>query len=276
LFRYYAKSHYYKFDVLEFLIKKCQDLVQGFSIRSLILIIRGLADLNIQNKRLLAKIRVRLQEFIDETNRNKVVESDIEEINADTLAQLINYFNKLEFLELEDYNYLETQFFIYAEKHGLKYKESVFNIIAAHCRIMRRHLVTHRESSKDGNIPIKIVKSFRNLNEDFFEKIMDYVEQYKDEFQFKSAFNTLILIRNSRIAFRSCIRRLHPIYLGFIDKFLNEMDIEKYEHEKVKEFIVIGAKLFQQTKLLEEVKERLDQNKVNLDKYNVAWGSLSK
>jgi hypothetical protein len=167
------------------LIKKCQDLTNGFSIRSLVMITRGLADLNIQNKKLLAKLRIRLQEIIDETNRNKIAESTVESIDADTLAQIINYFNKLEFLELEDYLFLESQFFNYAEKTGLKYKDTVFNMIAAHCRIMRRHLISHREEAKDGIIPLKIVKSFRNLNEDFFVKIIPYLEQYKDEFTFK-------------------------------------------------------------------------------------------
>jgi hypothetical protein len=81
-----------------------------------------------------------------------------------------------------------------------------------------------------------------------------------------------MLIRNARVSFKSCLRQLHPIYLGFIDKYLNEMDIDTHDQEKVKDFIVLGGKLFPTTMLLDAVKEKLKENKVDLEKYNISLG----
>jgi hypothetical protein len=125
------------------------------------MITKGLADLSIQNQKLLAKIRVRLQAIIDETNRNRVDEPTEELINADTLAQIINYLIKLEFIQMEDFLHLETQFFVYADKDGLKHKDTVFNMIAAHCRIMRRYIYEVREDKANSKVPMKIFKSYK-------------------------------------------------------------------------------------------------------------------
>jgi hypothetical protein len=125
------------------------------------LIVRGLADLNIKNVKLLTKIRYRLEELIEETNKNRVEEPTDELINPDTLVQILSYFIKLEFLQLTDYLQLQNLFFVYAQKYGIKNKETIFTMIAAHSKIMQQMIVETRQNNPKGDIAFKDLKTFK-------------------------------------------------------------------------------------------------------------------
>jgi hypothetical protein len=76
------------------------------------------------------------------------------------------------------------------------------------------------------------------------------------------------------VSYRKVLRKLHPIYLSFIDRFLNESDIKKHDQIKIKEFIIMGSQLFSTQMLLQGIKAKLEENKVNLGDYNISMEKI--
>jgi hypothetical protein len=70
-------------------------------------------------------------------------------VTCDDLAQILNSFVKLDFIDFKNYLTLENLFFEKLDNGGLKNKESIFSILNAHMIYFRKMYNTVNEKSKD-------------------------------------------------------------------------------------------------------------------------------
>jgi hypothetical protein len=159
LFRYNCLFQNPNYDVLDYLVKRSLELVDKFSIKTIILISKNLSELNFKNLVLFVQLRIRLNTLLDINNQNRIEELNENVISPNELCQVLNYFVRLNFLEPADYINLENTFFIYAAKYGIN-KDTTSTIIATHCRFMRKMIVEEREEN-GGKILMKTLRRYK-------------------------------------------------------------------------------------------------------------------
>ena len=115
---------------MEKLIIKCLSFCENMSLRYLIIITKCLAELSIKNMNLLSGIQERLLYFL---NNEKAKNFDKENtLDCDNLAQIMNNFVKLDFIDYKNYLTFENLFMEKLAKEGIRNKESIFSILNAH------------------------------------------------------------------------------------------------------------------------------------------------
>lgn len=101
------------------------------SARYIVIISKCLAELSIKNMNLLTGLQERLLYFLQKDNEAKPLDED-EKITCDELAQVINNFVKLKFIDNKNYLTLERLFFQKMSREQLNNKHSLFTILSAH------------------------------------------------------------------------------------------------------------------------------------------------
>jgi hypothetical protein len=117
------------------------------SLRYIIIVTKCLAELSIKNLNLLSGINDRLMHFLE--HENDVNFDKENNVTCDDLAQILNSFVKLDFIDFKNYQTLENLFFEKLDNGGLKNKESIFSILNAHMIYYRKMYNTVNEKSKD-------------------------------------------------------------------------------------------------------------------------------
>jgi hypothetical protein len=282
IFRFYSKIFYLNYEVLGLILQKCLKYCPNLSLRYILIITKCLAEMNIRNLNLLTGIQERMKEIIKMNSEDQYNTQPISEFNKltpDAITQLLSNLVKLEFLEYEEFYAYETLFFNLAEKNGLKNKESVFSILSTHCKFINR-LFKDLESKKkesttnDSDVEnykqlkhsqnrmkkssIKLRKEYKLVNETFMEKIMPYLDQFKDQMNFSTALNLIVIIKNMKIYKRKNLRSLLQFYLSIMDKFMNreqEKGVKNQGQERINfnYFLSTGFKIFDYAGQREEI-----------------------
>jgi hypothetical protein len=295
IFRFYSKIFYLNYEVLGLILQKCLKYCPNLSLRYILIITKCLAEMNIRNLNLLTGIQERMKEIIKMNSEDQYNTEPISEFNRltpDAITQLLSNLVKLEFLEYEEFYAYETLFFNLAEKNGLKNKESVFSILSTHCKFINR-LFKDLESKKkesttnDSDVEnykqlkhsqnrmkkssIKLRKEYKLVNETFMEKIMPYLDQYKDQMNFSTALNLIVIIKNMKIYKRKNLRSLLQFYLSIMDKFMNreqEKGVKNQGQERINfnYFLSTGFKIFDYAGQREEIITRCEKYGVNYEK----------
>jgi hypothetical protein len=141
------------------------------SLRYIIIVTKCLAELSIKNLNLLSGINDRLIHFLEHENDKNFDKEN--KVTCDDLAQILNSFVKLDFIDFKNYQTLENLFFEKLANGGLKNKESIFSILNAHMVYFRRMYNTVNEKSKDNEKNEKNKKtSFLKQRREILYKIL--------------------------------------------------------------------------------------------------------
>jgi hypothetical protein len=295
IFRFYSKIFYLNYEVLGLILQKCLKYCPNLSLRYILIITKCLAEMNIRNLNLLTGIQERMKEIIklnSEDQYNTQPLSEFNRLTPDAVTQLLSNLVKLEFLEYEEFYAYETLFFNLAEKNGLKNKESVFSIISTHCKFINRLFKNLESKKKDistnetdvENIKqlkhsqdrtkksfIKLKKEYKLVNETFIEKIMPYLDIYKDQMNFSTCLNLILIIKNMKIYKRKNLRSLLQFYLYIMDKFMSKeqnKEVKSQGNEKINfnYFLSTGFKIFDYAGQREEIITRCEKYGVLYEK----------
>ena len=103
---------------------------ETMSLRYIVIISKCLAELSIKNINLLAGIQERLLYFLEKENDKNFDKEN--KISTDELAQILNNFVKLEFVDYKNSMTMERLFFEKLKKEGLNNKKCVLSNLNAH------------------------------------------------------------------------------------------------------------------------------------------------
>jgi hypothetical protein len=156
IFKFYSQIHRYKYDTLELLLDRTLELINSFSSRSIILLTKSLADLNLKNMHILTRIKNRLIDFI----KHKKKDLKNEEFTCENLASLLNNLVKLRYFEedIKEFCKFEEDFFEILEDHN---NEAILMMFITHCNFfigLKRNAIIDNRSDK---LPFKIEKQFK-------------------------------------------------------------------------------------------------------------------
>jgi hypothetical protein len=290
IFRFYSKLFYFNYSVLELLLKKCIEFCPNMTLRYILIVTKCLAEMKIRNLNLLTGIQDRLEAILKLNNSYTTKQDDSNNLSPDSICQILSNFVKLEFIEFEDFLKYENLFFELCEKNGIKNKESIYSIMSTHCIFINKLFVEMSQNKKqkqfedesnDAEIQnfkkyensqninkkssIKVKKEYKQTNENFIEKITPYLESYKDDMNFQTALNIIVIFKRLNISKRKNLRNLLQLYSHYIDKFLCKK--EEIDNQKLNLFISCGYKIFDYQGMRKEISEKLE-------KYNIAYRSI--
>ena len=247
MFRAYSKLFYYKLDVLEKLISRCLAFCENMSLRYIIIISKCLSELSIKNLNLLSGIQERLLYFLKNEKEKDFDQENI--INCDHLAQILNNFVKLDFIDYKNYLTLENLFFEKLSRGELKNKESIFSILNAHFIYFKKMYYGVADQIKGNDKKkstfLKIRREVLNENEEFFHKFFPYLMNNIDTMNFRTSMNVIILTKNTFIYKRKNLRNLNEFYIHTVKNLLNPDKIHECDILEVDKFISDGFMLFQ-------------------------------
>lgn len=258
--------------MLEIVLKRCLLLSSHFSLRYLLIISKCLAEMKIKNLNLLTGLQGRLYQIIQMNAENP---EDENYLTADYLSQILSNFVKIEFVDFENFNQLENLFFVLADKQGINNKETIYSILSSHCVFIRKiyqEMNNKKEKSeneaKPKNTPIKMRKEYKQINEQFYERFLPHLIKFYHEMNFQTVSNIVVLIKNSHVTKRRCLRLVEEFYLNCIDKFLNPVSIKEIENPKrIDEFIKMGLKMCEMESIKKNALARLEENGIDTKKY---------
>lgn len=287
IFRFYSKLFYYNYSVLEILLKKCLEFCPNMTLRYILIVTKCLAEMKIRNLNLLTGIQERLNAILKLNESYSTKVDDSNSLSPDSLCQVLSNLVKLEFIEFEDFLKYENLFFELADRNGIKNKESIYSILSTHCIFINKLFgelsqnkkeTQMEEESNDAEIQnlkkfensqnkskkssIKIRKEYKQTNELFIEKIFPYIDSYKEEMNFQTTLNLIVILKRLRINKRKNLRNLLQFYIHSIDKFLcnsNELKVQKLNL-----FIICGYKIFDYDGMRKEISQKLE-------KYNIPY-----
>ncbi len=78
-----------------------------------------------------------------------------------------------------------------------------------------------------------------------------------------------VLIKNGHITKKNILMNYKPIYMHYIDKFLNERNISNLEDKRVREFIKTGCDIFIMKEEMKQIVDKLKGNNFDFKKYNI-------
>jgi len=259
--------------MLEIVLKRCLHLCSYFSLRYILIISKCLAEMKIKNLNLLTGLQERLFQIIKLNVENP---NDENFLTADYLSQILSNFVKIEFFDFENFTQIENLFFELAEKQGIKNKETIYSIISSHCVFVRKlyqemnSKLMNQENKEDSkkNSPIKVRKEYKQINENFYERFLPHLIKLQDDMNFQTISNIVILIKNSHLTKRRCLRLVQEFYLNSIDIFINPQSIKYVNNpKKIDEFIKMGLRICDMESINNSILEKLENYSIDISLY---------